>query len=106
MASFLIDQSWVETLKAYILSVGSLPSGSIIMYKGSTIPSGWALCNGQNGTPDLRDKFIVGAGETYSLGSSGAPSTTAIDDPLIISGSTTSISVGLSYYSLYYIMKT
>lgn len=41
----------------------TFPTGGIIMWSGSiaTIPSGWALCNGSNGTPDLRDKFIVGA---------------------------------------------
>jgi hypothetical protein len=40
-----------------------VPSGIIVMWKGSvtTIPDGWALCNGSNGTPDLRDRFIVGA---------------------------------------------
>ena len=39
------------------------PSGGIIMWSGTiaTIPSGWYLCNGSNGTPDLRDKFIIGA---------------------------------------------
>ena len=41
----------------------SLPIGSIIMWSGTaaSIPSGWQLCNGSNGTPDLRDKFVVGA---------------------------------------------
>jgi hypothetical protein len=40
-----------------------LPYGSIIMWYGrvSEIPTGWSLCNGSNGTPDLRDKFVVGA---------------------------------------------
>jgi hypothetical protein len=40
-----------------------LPTGLITLWYGSvaTIPSGWALCNGSNGTPDLRDKFVVGA---------------------------------------------
>ncbi len=38
------------------------PSGGIIMWSGTvaTIPSGWYLCNGSNGTPDLRNRFIVG----------------------------------------------
>jgi len=38
-------------------------TGMIILWSGTiaTIPSGWVLCNGSNGTPDLRDKFIVGA---------------------------------------------
>jgi hypothetical protein len=42
---------------------GVIPSGLIAMWKGSiaSIPAGWALCNGANGTPDLRDKFVVGA---------------------------------------------
>ena len=33
----------------------------IMMFSGSTAPTGWVLCNGSNGTPDLRDRFIVGA---------------------------------------------
>ena len=45
----------------------TLPTGVIVMWSGavSTVPSGWALCNGQNGTPDLRDRFIVGAGSSW-----------------------------------------
>ena len=43
--------------------VNAFPSGGIIMWSGSiaTIPSGWYLCNGSNGTPDLRNKFVIGA---------------------------------------------
>ena len=43
---------------------GQIPIGGIIMWSGSiaTIPASWALCNGTNGTPDLRERFIVGAG--------------------------------------------
>ena len=50
-----------------------LPAGIIMMWSGSvaSIPSGWYLCNGSNGTPDLRSKFIVGAGSTYSPGNTG-----------------------------------
>ena len=40
---------------------GTIPAGGIIMWSGSSVPTGWALCNGQNGTPDLRNRFIVGA---------------------------------------------
>ena len=41
----------------------SVPAGGIIMWSGATnaIPTGWVLCDGQNGTPDLRDKFVIGA---------------------------------------------
>ena len=42
-------------------SFGMIPRGAIIMWSGSEIPPGWALCDGQNGTPDLRDKFVRGA---------------------------------------------
>jgi hypothetical protein len=49
------------------------PAGGIIMWSGSiaSIPLGFALCNGSSGTPDLRDRFIVGAGSTYTPGNIG-----------------------------------
>ena len=51
----------------------AVPSGLISMWSGSiaTIPSGWFLCNGSNGTPDLRDRFVVGAGSTYAVAATG-----------------------------------
>lgn len=51
----------------------SLPIGSVIMWVGTieTIPTGWHLCNGEDGTFDLRGMFILGAGGTYNLGDSG-----------------------------------
>jgi len=51
----------------------SLPSGVIVMWSGSiaSIPGGWLLCNGSSGTPDLRDRFIVGAGSTYAVAATG-----------------------------------
>ena len=52
---------------------GIIPTGGIIMWSGlvANIPSGWALCNGSNNTPDLRNRFVVGAGDTYSPGNTG-----------------------------------
>ncbi len=52
---------------------GTIPIGGIIIWTRGTnnFPSGWALCDGNNGTPDLRDKFIVGGGGTYSMNSTG-----------------------------------
>lgn len=51
------------------------PVGGIIMWSGSiaSIPAGWALCDGSNGTPDLRSKFLVGASATggYAVGDTG-----------------------------------
>ena len=51
----------------------AVPAGCILIWSGSigSIPAGWALCNGTNGTPDLRDKFIVGAGSTYAVDGTG-----------------------------------
>jgi len=49
----------------------AVPTGGIIMWSGGSIPSGWALCDGSNGTPDLRNRFIVGAGSSYTGGDVG-----------------------------------
>jgi microcystin-dependent protein len=47
--------------------------GQIILWHGLAvnIPDGWALCNGSSGTPDLRNRFVVGAGDTYALNATG-----------------------------------
>jgi microcystin-dependent protein len=49
------------------------PAGVIVLWSGSigSIPAGWVLCNGSNGTPDLRNRFIVGAGSTYAVDATG-----------------------------------
>jgi len=48
-----------------------IPKGGIIMWSGADVPVGWALCNGAKGTPDLRDRFIVGSGGGYLVGGIG-----------------------------------
>lgn len=50
-----------------------IPAGVILMWSGSvaTIPAGWQLCDGTNGSPDLRDRFVVGAGSLYGVGAAG-----------------------------------
>ena len=57
------DQKLVQPSVAFV-------RGMIMMWSGAAnqIPSGWALCNGQNGTPPLQDRFIVGAGGSYAVG--------------------------------------
>lgn len=52
---------------------GGAPAGCIVMWSGaaSDIPAGWHLCDGTNGTPDLRDRFVIGAGSTYAPGATG-----------------------------------
>ena len=56
------------------------PSGGIILWSGSTasIPSGWVLCNGSNSTPDLRDRFVVGAGSSYGVNATGGASSVTL----------------------------
>ncbi len=50
-----------------------IPAGVIVMWSGTlaTIPSGWALCDGNSGTPDLRDKFIKGCSAAQNPGATG-----------------------------------
>lgn len=54
-------------------SGGGVPKGSIIIWSGtaSDIPDGWALCDGQDGRPDLRDRFVLGGGGTQTAGETG-----------------------------------
>jgi microcystin-dependent protein len=64
-----------------ISGFGSVPVGGIIMWSGSEndIPDGWALCTGQTvdgqKTPDLRGRFVVGAGRSYAVGDTGGAET-------------------------------
>ena len=48
-------------------------AGMIMLWSGSsaTIPSGWLLCDGSSSTPDLRNRFVVGATSTYAVGATG-----------------------------------
>lgn len=54
-----------------------IPTGIIVMWSGVSAPSGWALCDGTNGTPDLRNRFVVAAGTTYPLNSVGGTTTSS-----------------------------
>ena len=62
------------------LEIDSIPSGVIVSWYGdkANVPSGWAICDGTNGTPDLRDRFIVGAGNSYSLKATGGANTVSL----------------------------
>lgn len=49
------------------------PSGIILLWHGAIvdIPAGWTLCDGSNGTPNLQNKFIPGAGDVYAVDETG-----------------------------------
>ena len=68
----------INTLDTKIDNIFS--TGMIMMWSGSivNIPIGWDLCDGQNGTPDLRDRFIVGAGNTHAVGATGGADTVTL----------------------------
>ena len=61
-------------------STSAFTSGMIMLWSGSigSIPSGWYLCDGTNGTPNLTDRFIVGAGASYSVGGTGGSSSVTL----------------------------
>jgi hypothetical protein len=77
------------TVTGTTTGITTIPSGIITMWSGSiaSIPSGWYLCDGANGTPDLRNRFIVGAGSTYSVSSTGGSA-----DAIVVSHSHTATS--------------
>jgi hypothetical protein len=58
----------------------TIPAGLISMWSGSigSIPSGWYLCDGSNGTPNLTDRFIIGAGSTYAVNGTGGVSSVTL----------------------------
>lgn len=63
-----------------VVAAGGFKAGMIQMWGGAivNIPAGWALCDGTNGTPNLTDLFIVGAGNAYSVGSTGGAATVTL----------------------------
>lgn len=68
-----------KTVKANGVNIG-VPIGCILMWSGDVkdIPDGWALCNGKNNTPNLVDRFIVGAGDSYLVGATGGADKVAL----------------------------
>ena len=75
---------------AFVLA-NAIPTGLISMWSGSiaSIPSGWVLCNGSNGTPDLRNRFIVGAHSDAT----GVANTTITGTSTVTGGSKDAITV-------------
>ena len=67
---------------------GAFISGMIIAWSGlvSDIPTGFVLCDGNNSTPDLRDRFIIGAGNNYNVDDTGGSK-----DAILVSHSHTTL---------------
>ena len=103
-----------QSVKAYVDA--AIPIGGIIMWSGTlvSIPSNWQLCDGSNSTPDLRDRFIVGAGNNYAVDASAGSNsnnvtTISVDNDAF--SSTTIVVNGVNtdnrppYYALAFIMR-
>jgi len=78
-------QDQLDTLTTNLASTNNnlssaVPTGMVMMWSGASnaIPSGYVLCDGGNGTPDLRDRFVVGAGSGYSVGATGGASSVTL----------------------------
>jgi len=69
-AAVTTDNTQIATT-AFVRDI--IPAGIISMWSGSiaSIPTGWLICDGTSGTPDLRNRFIVGAGSTYAVAATG-----------------------------------
>lgn len=81
------NNTWGDTINtaldgivSHVNNLQTMPSGGIIMWSGSvaSIPSGWVICDGTNSTPDLRDRFVVGAGDGYSVDDTGGSANTTL----------------------------
>ncbi len=75
------DLSYNSGTGQFSVSVPSaFVSGMIILWSGNTgnIPSGFVLCDGNNSTPNLTDRFVVGAGAAYSPGATGGNSSVTL----------------------------
>ncbi|MBR57409.1 MAG: hypothetical protein CMH54_05045 [Myxococcales bacterium] len=69
----MVDRTASDLALQADIDAAGLPTGSIILWSGSvgSIPTGWGLCDGSDGTPDLRNRFVMGAGDSYSPGNTG-----------------------------------
>jgi microcystin-dependent protein len=76
----LTDRSTRIATTEFVHSV--LPAGVIMMWNGTvnTIPTGWNLCDGSNGTPDLRGLFVVGAGGAYNVAATGGSNSVTLSE--------------------------
>jgi microcystin-dependent protein len=72
-------QWWWSTFKPLTKIVDlmsmTVPSGAIMMWFGTNVPAGWRICDGTNGTPDLRGRFALGVSSSYPMGAQGGAAT-------------------------------
>ena len=82
--SLLISSTLANPTTSYYALAGAAPApaefvtGMILMFNGVTAPTGFQYCDGTNGTPDLRDRFVICSTATYPLGSTGGSLSTTL----------------------------
>ena len=92
---------------AFVIA-NAVPSGLISMWSGTiaSIPTGWVLCNGSNSTPDLRNKFIIGAhsdtaGVAYTTITGSNTTTGGTKDAIVVSHTHTATSTDAGHTHVY-----
>jgi microcystin-dependent protein len=61
----------------------TFPIDGIILWAGTTPPTGWYICDGANGTPNLANRFVVGYGSSYPIGATGGAETVVLSEAQI-----------------------
>ena len=77
---------------------GGVPTGCILIWSGASnaIPTGYVLCDGNNSTPDLRDRFVIGANNNYAVDATGGATTDTVTSTGNYYGATRTGSTGVS----------
>lgn len=62
-----------SSIQTQFNTIQGVPTGAIMLWSGAAnaIPTGYVICDGNNSTPDLRNSFVLGAGDTYAVGATG-----------------------------------
>lgn len=92
-ADFITDAGQIveEQIDPQLIIDRGVPYGAIVMWGGDLgdIPESWALCDGDNGTPDLRDRFVVAAGGDFDAHDIGGTSSEEVVGETGVAGSHT-----------------
>ena len=86
-----------------LTGLSAVPSGCILLWSGSTgtIPTGYVICDGTNSTPDLRNRFVMAAGDTYAVGATGDGTIPAHTHSVQIAGTGGGAQMAAANYGLY-----
>jgi hypothetical protein len=71
-----------SAIQTQLDAINTVPSGAIMLWSGAAdaIPAEYVLCDGTNSTPDLRNRFVVGAGDTYAVDATGGSADAIVVD--------------------------